>query len=279
MKVNSLSEQLLFNTCRIETYNQSSKNIGTGFFFEYMISDKPYPFIITNKHVLNGMEKAAISFTLGRNGDPLIGQRKVVEIDNLPRLWAGHPNKHIDVAVIPLAYVIGKMINTTEFFFKSATLDLVLSQEELEQLDAYEDIVFVGYPNGMWDEENFLPILRKGTTATPVYIDFCGKKVFLIDASVFPGSSGSPVYLYNVGSYFLKDDKIRIGKRIKLLGIISGVYYISDNNEIKQIEIPTSKKLLLAQTKQMIDLGVVFKASTIVETIEIFLESKGIKNQ
>jgi hypothetical protein len=36
---------------------------------------------------------------------------------------------------------------------------------------------------------------RRGMTATPPQLDYCGRPTFLIDASVFGGSSGSPVFL------------------------------------------------------------------------------------
>lgn len=51
----------------------------------------------------------------------------------------------------------------------------------------------VGYPDGIWDEFNNQPIVRRGITATHPKNDFNGKGEFLIDAVCFPGSSGSPV--------------------------------------------------------------------------------------
>ena len=41
-----------------------------------------------------------------------------------------------------------------------------------------------------------MPILRRGTTATPIALNFEGRPEFLIDAAVYPGSSGSPVFVY-----------------------------------------------------------------------------------
>lgn len=42
----------------------------------------------------------------------------------------------------------------------------------------------------------------------------------MIDAGVFPGSSGSPVFIYNQSSYPTKDG-IVIGNRLLFVGIIS----------------------------------------------------------
>jgi hypothetical protein len=64
--------------------------------------------------------------------------------------------------------------------------------EDLENISAIEDIYMVGYPIALWDPYNVLPLARKGVTATPYKYDFNGKKEFLVDISVFEGSSGSP---------------------------------------------------------------------------------------
>ena len=66
---------------------------------------------------------------------------------------------------------------------------------------------------------NKIPVIRQGITATPIWNNFKGDKVFLIDAGVFPGSSGSPVFIYNRGTYPTRDG-IAVGSRIKFVGIL-----------------------------------------------------------
>lgn len=56
-------------------------------------------------------------------------------------------------------------------------------------------VTFIGYPNGLYEFTSLLPIVRQGYAATAMHIDHGGKPTFLIDAFVFPGSSGSPVFL------------------------------------------------------------------------------------
>ena len=75
----------------------------------------------------------------------------------------------------------------------------------MDEIDAIEDIIFIGYPNGIWDSVNNMPILRKGSTATHPCLNYNGKKEFMIDAACFPGSSGSPVLIFNENGY--KDKK------------------------------------------------------------------------
>ena len=44
--------------------------------------------------------------------------------------------------------------------------------------------------------------------------------MFLIVAGVFPGSSGSPVFIYNHGTYPVKDG-IALGNRLLFVGVLS----------------------------------------------------------
>ena len=168
-----------------------------------------------------------------------------------------------------------------QIFFKYITKDIIPTNEDLNKIDAIEEILFIGYPTGIWDSKNLIPVARRGITATPVYLDFQGEKQFLIDASVFPGSSGSPVFIYNPGIYWDKHSGATVvGHRLFFLGILSAVFQMPDTGEIVispgvsetgQIIIPTRRPAV--SIKQLIDLGIVFKAETILETIEEFLKT------
>lgn len=143
----------------------------------------------------------------------------------------------------------------------------------IESLDALEDVVFIGYPNGIWDTQNYLPIIRRGITATPIMIDFQNAPQFLVDASVFPGSSGSPVFLYNTGTYQQKNGATVVGSRVLFLGVIASVFYREDTGRIEMMAVPTAA-VPVAVFQQMINLGVVFKARTILEVVEIFISNQ-----
>ena len=86
-------------------------------------------------------------------------------------------------------------------------------------MSAIEDLTFIGYPNGLYDQINHNPIIRKGITATPIWNNFKGKPDFLIDGGVYPGSSGSPVFIYNQGSYATSEG-IVIGTRLHFVGVL-----------------------------------------------------------
>jgi hypothetical protein len=151
--------------------------------------------------------------------EPDRSRRLRVELDSAT--LAAHTSSELDLAVIP----IGPALNQLEAagrpaFFRSVSPDLIPTAEAREQLAALEEIVFIGYPSGIRDEKNASPLIRRGITSTPVWNDYEGKPTFLIDAGVFPGSSGSPVFILNQGGYVTKNG-VSLGNRLLFLGVIS----------------------------------------------------------
>lgn len=152
---------------------------------------------------------------------------------------------------------------------------MIPTSEQAAELDAVELVTFIGYPNGVWDSKNLLPIARRGTTASSIEVDFEGTPRFLIDASVFGGSSGSPVFILNNGSWAAKDGGLVAGTRFHFVGVIAAVFFRTHLNNIIAVPIPTQVQPM-AQQQEMIDLGIVFKARTVVETIEAFLKARNV---
>jgi len=277
IKPESIFENILFTTVRIEaTLPNSSISMGTGFIFNYVKNNKQYLFVVTNKHVIKDSIEGRLTFNQSDGEKPILGKVFTIEYPNFEKQWIGHPQQDIDVAIMPFAPVLNELSNRgVQIFFKSLTPDLIPSDKLLrEEIDAVEDIVFVGYPSDIYDRRNLLPVVRKGITATPISVDFEGKPAFLIDASIFPGSSGSPVFLCNIGSYSPKGKGLVVGSRIFFLGVVASVFIRKDLNTIELIHIPTGKIPVVATT-QMVDLGIVYKAIVIKELIEEFLKTRG----
>ncbi|MCA1667071.1 MAG: serine protease [Thermomicrobia bacterium] len=273
MKIETPAQAALFSTVRIET----DKGTGTGFLFRQNIghSYSP-PFIVTNRHVFEDAAKVNFFFTK-RAGDgnerrALIGQRVDISLSDFADRWHGHPDPEIDVAILPFFPFVPDLSEQHARIFITVFGDEnLVTEDTLDSFDVLEEILFIGYPNGMYDERNLLPVMRRGTTATPIHFNYNGKPSFLIDASVFPGSSGSPVLIVNHGEWVSKG-KWMSGSRIILLGIISEVFVREEFGEVHPISIPTTKKSV-AVINQMIDIGIVFKTSTITETIADYVGS------
>jgi hypothetical protein len=200
----SSAEQLAHSTVRVECdLPNGSVSTGTGFFYSLNRNgDQHVPVIVTNKHVVAAATKGRFLLTLQtQDGGPSFGSHKAFELDSFQQRWAAHPDPDIDLCVMPIAPLLRDAQKTdTKLFFATLDKTLIPSTEEIEDMVGLENITMVGYPNGLWDRANNLPIFRRGVLATDYKRDWNGRKEFLIDAACFPGSSGSPVILFDIGS-------------------------------------------------------------------------------
>lgn len=199
-----LAEDILHMTVRIETQRlDGATSTGTGFYFNFCVQDDTcIPVIVTNKHVVENANSMTIFLSV-LNDDGTIAERKErLEVNGMLGRWVMHPDPDVDICVLPIAQIVDGLANAGKpLAITPLDVSLVADAEKMSALSAIEDITMVGYPNGLWDEANNLPIVRKGITATPVGSDYCGKKEFLIDSACYPGSSGFPVLLFNEGTY------------------------------------------------------------------------------
>lgn len=153
------------------------------------------------------------------SGGPSPDGRVRAEID--ASAFLRHSDPTLDLAAMPLGPALNQLVKAGRAaFFRSISPDLVPNVSVTSQLAALEDIVFIGYPSGLRDEKSGLPLIRKGITATPVWNDFRGQPSFLVDAGVFPGSSGSPVFILNQGTYFTPEG-VTVGSRLLFLGVLT----------------------------------------------------------
>lgn len=269
MNITSPAEQLLYATVRIETEADGQRGAGTGFFFAYSEGQLRHLFIVTNKHVVRGAQTGRLLFTRSDGEQPKIGERVTLTLTDFETRWYGHPDDDVDVAVTPLDWMLMelKIREGKDVFIRAVSDNLIPNPQAVAELDALERIVFVGYPSALYDQVNLTPILRVGVTATPVALDYGGRRVFLIDASVFPGSSGSPVFILDTAGYFAKDGSLTIGSRVYFLGLISDVFFRTESGQIRVEDAPTLASRT-ASVRQMIDLGIVQKAVTVVEAVQ-----------
>jgi hypothetical protein len=272
----TICEQLFFLTTHIEAIAPHGTWSGTGFIYSVETDGGITPFVITNRHVLE--EADAIKLTMVGHEDgvaggvPALGKAAHVHIPLTLGSWSGHPDPDIDVAAVPFGPAYHSMTTAGIVpFFKYVGSDICLTPERARLLDAIEQIIFLGYPSGLFDSKNLTPVARRGMTATPVELDYEGKPVFLVDASVFPGSSGSPVFLLDRGVISSRDGSSVLGSRLMFLGVLAAMKCRPVEGRI--IELPTRLAIV---TQEAIDLGVVYKAWTIDECVDPILARAGL---
>ena len=270
-------EQLCFSTTRIETKDANGNGYsGTGFFFSYKHNEsKIVPLIVTNKHVVRGMTTGMFKLTKAdANGKPIHKDHFQIQIDKFEQSWLFHPDNNVDLCVLPVANILNiAQAHGVSLFYRSFDETIIPNKEQLNTLDAVEEILMIGYPNGLWDSVNNMPIVRKGITATDIKFDYDGRKEFLIDAACFPGSSGSPVLICNIGGYRDKQGNLNWGNsRIFLLGILYAGPQLTVTGDIKVVTIPNMQQKALAVSHIPNNLGYIIKAERIMDFVPIITQ-------
>ena len=264
-----MMEQLTHSTVRIETIlSNGNISTGTGFYMNFLQNEKTQvPVIVTNKHVIADAQIGKFHVTLSdEKGLPIIGNHRLFEIADFEKQCIKHPDPNIDLAVFPIGILLNQLKEAkVNLFYVPLQTELIPKDEERQSLSSMEDIVMIGYPNGIWDAKNNLPVIRKGITATHSNIDWNGKTEFLTDIASFPGSSGSPVFLANIGGYMDNKGNTFMGThRIRLLGIHYAGAMHTATGEIQIVTAPTSNKPLPI-TQIPNNIGVAINSKRILE--------------
>lgn len=269
----SMSEQLMHSTVRIEVLNGAGQiqSTGTGFFFLYSIKgENNVPVLVTNKHVVRDAKLGRLVFTIATDENiPKYGETFSYIIQDFEKSFIFHPDDNVDLCIMPMFPVIedARARHNKNLFTISLDESIIPSTEQVRDLSALEDVIMVGYPNGLWDEANNLPIIRRGITAVHPKFDYNHKTDIVVDIASFPGSSGSPICIFNQGSY-ASGNGINIGNRFLLLGILYAGPQQTAIGEIQTVTIPTSV-VPIARTNVMMNLGYAVKSRRLLDFKQI----------
>lgn len=212
--------------------------IGTGF-FSYRIVDEngnARPLLVTNKHVLEGRDSIVLRIrkkerdTFDTINVPLVKDGKV--------LYFVHPQKEIDIAVLPLN---GNFFAEHNLEFCAFDIDshAMLSGELRESgVDEGNLIYMLGFPMGLVNVNSTLPICRLGCVARMSAAQIAETHNILVDIQNFPGNSGSPIV---TRPEIVSIDGTKSLNKSVLLGIVHSY-------------IPYQEKLVNSQTKQIVEI-------------------------
>ena len=252
---------------------------GTGFFYSKLApTEKEDPqwrkvddmWVVTNRHVV--VPKAAgqefrptkLTFNLRKINEStgLAWEPVAVEGDAMDSLVKFHQDPAVDVALINIAELLTSRVMVDQGYLPPRFLssENFAGKNEIE-VEASSDVLVVGYPRGFYDQVNLFPIIKSGIIATRWGVGFQGQPYFLIDAKLFPGSSGS-VVISKPTDFLVKDGKIMTNteKQFAFLGIFSG--------EPRLQEQPVTIGELTITQNSGFDLGIVWYADLVEEILD-----------
>lgn len=222
----SPSEQMLYCTIPISLIkNNKPVSNATAFFFNYQTTNgKSVLILITNRHfVENVKDISLLNFSLTTmTAEVEINVHLTDDTNNSSRHtvdWYLHPSE--DLAFCFWNPIKVNIENKTgkQIYLVNLEDTLIPSQTELNDLKALENVVMIGYPSGLYDQVNNLPLLRTGSTSSHPAFDFNGRKHGMVDMACIPGSSGSPIFILNEGLYSSKTGNATVGDQVYFLGI------------------------------------------------------------
>ena len=258
----SNSDRLIRTTARIVAHKSNgSTSVGSGLIVnlcENLKKEGNYvPTIITNKHVISDSISIEYQF-LQKNdeGNPIPGNFVKSTSDGSQIIY--HSDDSVDLCALP---VNPSALDRSYCF--PITKKYIYSESELNEFKAIENVKMIGYPTGLVDDVNLSPIVRSGITATPLSINFQNRSEFMIDCACFPGSSGSPVFIFDEGMYVDKGNNVQIGQtRFGVCGFLYSGPIMNAEGKLERINtgIGTDYKI---DIKNMIHLGYCIKAHQI----------------
>lgn len=211
--------------------------------------------IVTNRHVIDGIEEVVFFFNTSEDGVDGYQKESIrITLNNNTVIF--HPDPNVDLCIILPDEILDTLKKRNrKLYFYAVRNNIKIDESKLDNTSTIQNLVMVGYPNGLWDNVNNLPIMRKGINATPLNKNYLGKDLFAIDIATYRGSSGSPVFIYDNGPY-IENSQVKFVQRLTFVGILSDVHLST------QVHSESIK------TEEMLHVGIAIKA----HKIDIFEE-------
>lgn len=265
----SLAEQAIYSTIKLTAYkNGAPVSTGTGFFYRFAETlTSNCPAIVTNKHVISGADQILATCHIEDSERGPSGSYIDFKIPINSASVIYHPEAEVDLCAIAITPMLLKaQENGTPVFFTALNASVIPADDEWQNYDAIESVTMIGCPNGISDEANNLPIVRRGITASSLARNYNRKSEFVVDMACFPGSSGSPVFVLDQnGFYDRKTNHYMMGgSRINLVGILYAGPLISQSGTVALAQPPK------VEIAAMMHLGYCIKSTQLKSIDSIF---------
>ncbi len=191
--------------------------------------------LVTNRHVALPRVKEreivpdTLAFNLRRiDGGTLRWEPVVLAKEEFLSRARFHRNREVDVCVIEVLDLLVEKVKDQRAQYQawSAVHQGQLPGSNNITVEVADEAVVIGYPRGFYDQAHLFPIVKSGIIASRWGAPFQGKPCFLIDAKLFPGSSGS-IVVSKPQQIAIVDGQLVYAKekQFAFLGIFSGEPY------------------------------------------------------
>jgi hypothetical protein len=194
--------------------------IASGFFYYYSGTLH----LVTSRSVVltddAGQYPEELRLRLHNDPDDLTQHEEIVvplQIDGEPA-WQQHPTRPGEVDLITVE-LDGDELEMQYVIRAFSILDQVPREMELP---LGEDVLVVGYPEGLFDDVHNLPIVRSASIASVYPVPFQGQPLGVIDANLPASTAGAPVLTRAASAVRTQDGQTTMGSGENLLaGILS----------------------------------------------------------
>jgi hypothetical protein len=257
------ADRLLYSTVKLETFSDGIPiGTGTGFFYSIAADGGGVMWVlVTNKHVITGADVLVAVCHTSDPRNPQAPSGKFVRINVvLGAGIAGHPDEDLCAISFTQAQLMASR-RGEPLFLVSVNRTNIPTPETWGSFDSIEEVLMIGCPRGLLDEANNMPIARRGITATALNKRYEGKDQFVVDMACFPGSSGSPVYLYDRLGYVnhVENTYEFARSRLFLVGILFSGPLFTQEGKIVMGNTPR------IEVASMMHLGFVIRSTALLE--------------
>src|SRR5271156_3897742 len=174
---------------------------GSGFFYFVFGPDDPSAqgphwrsitqiYVVTAKHVIQPKRlKDLVKFSYAlrtENGSQIDWHPFELNSTDLGKRLHLCAKEEVDVAVIDVTHDLGPEVEKplekrAQYLAFSATNSDEFPSKSPIEVQPGDDVIVIGYPNGLYDAFNKLPILKIGVINTPIGVRFNGEDAFLLD--------------------------------------------------------------------------------------------------
>lgn len=246
----TLNDKLNLISTIIQVQTPYGNSQGSGFFYQTFGKEVKAEngvwqeikelWLITNKHVVGVTDNNGtfhlpeqLTFNLRRNDGGIIKWYPItIPKEELQKRVKIHQNPVVDIAAISVLDLVHVAVSnaSNNIIGYAGVSENELPGKNLIDIEVCDDVITIGYPKGFYDTLNLFPIVKSGIVASRWGGHFNGNPYVLIDAKLFPGSSGSLVISKPINQIITKGHIYTAKeKQFAFLGVFSGEPFIQGN--------------------------------------------------